>query len=201
MKIASDSVAGMVTPTCLDILEIEPRKVGQRYTKLSALHGLAVTQEGHLIVAESFRHCITIINTTEWNKVRSFGKLDSQQKEFNWPRGVALTQDGHIVVADRSNHRLQILTVEGTLVSVVGSLGSQPLQFRYPYGVAVLHNGKLFVTDKDNHHVQVLNSDLTYVHVHFTAAMLVCYNVLYSVNEKHFCTVAMEQRRLLSVHC
>ena len=33
-------------------VEVEPRKVRQRYTKLSDPRGLAVTQEGHLIVAE-----------------------------------------------------------------------------------------------------------------------------------------------------
>ena len=69
----------------------------------------------------------------------------SQQKEFNHPAGVALTQDGHIVVADCWNDRLQILTVEGTLLSGVGSYGSQPLQFISPWDVALHHNGKLIL--------------------------------------------------------
>ena len=112
-------------------------------------------------MVEYSKSCITIINTTEWNKIRSFGKSGSQQNEFNGPAGV-LTQDGHIVVADRWNPHLQILTVDGTLVSSVGSYGSQPLQFQYSCDVTVHHNGKLFVTDKNNHRVQVLNSDLTY---------------------------------------
>ena len=72
-------------------------------------------------------------------------------------------QDGHIIVADCYNHRLQILTVEDTLVSSVGSKGSQQLQFQYLWNVSV-HHGKLFVTDQYNHCVQVLYSDLTYSH-------------------------------------
>ena len=137
-------------------VEVEPRKVRQRYTNLSDPCGLAVTQ-GHLVVAEWDEHCITIINMTERKIVGSFGMYGSQQKEFNHPAGVALTQDGHIVV-----NRLQILTVEGTLASSVGSYGSQPLQFKSPWDVALHHNGKLFVTDISNHRVQVLNSDLIY---------------------------------------
>ena len=119
-----------------------------------------LTQEGHLIVAESWSNCITIINITG-EKIIKFG---SEAGQFACPQGVALTQDGNIVVADTCNDRLQVLTVEGTFVSAVGSKGSQPLQFNSPQDVAVHHNGKIFVTDQYNYRVQVLNPDLTYSH-------------------------------------
>ena len=102
--------------------------VGQQIiTGLKWPHGLVLTQEGHLIVAESLSHCITIINITSGEKIISFGQCGSQPGQFWCPRGVAVTQDGHIVVADGYNHRLQVLTVEGAFVSAVGSMGSQPL--------------------------------------------------------------------------
>ena len=118
-----------------------------------------LTQEGHLIVAESLSHCITIINITSGEKIISIGQFGSQPGQFQYPQGVAVTQDGRIVVADSGNDRLQVLTVEGAFISAVGSWGSQPLQFDSPWD-----NGKLFVTDKYNYHVQVLNPDLTYSH-------------------------------------
>ena len=108
--------------------------------------------------------CITIIDTSNKKKIRSFGQRGSGQVQLWFPDGVALTQDGHIVVADTSNHRLQVLTVEGMFVSEVGSYGSHQLQFVRPYDVAVHHDGKLFVTDSFNSRVQVLNSDLTFSH-------------------------------------
>ena len=124
-------------------------EVGQQIiTGLELPHGLVLTQEGHLIVAESYSHCITIINITSGKKIISFGQLGSQPGQFCCPQGVAVTQDGNIVVADWGNHRLQVLTVEGAFVSAVGSKGSQPLQFNQPNDVAVHHNGKIFVTDK-----------------------------------------------------
>ena len=145
-------------------VEVMPRRAGQTFTDLSVPRGLAITREGHLIVAESGKHCITIIDPTNGRKIRSFGQYGSGQVQFYNPSGMAVTQDGCIAVADHSNHRLQVLTAEGAFIATVGSVGSQPLQFIGPRGVAVDHNGRVFVTDSDNDRVQVLNADFTYSH-------------------------------------
>ena len=145
-------------------IEVVPMKASQRFEGLLKPRGLAITQDGHLIVAESDAHCISVFDCISGNKIRSFGKHGSGQMQFNRPVGLALTQDGHIVVADHYNHRLQVLTVEGVFVFAVGSEGSQPLQFNYPTDVAVHRTGKLFVADRDNHRVQVLHFDLTFSH-------------------------------------
>ena len=147
-------------------VEITPRKAGQVYKGLQSPYGLAVTRDGQLIVASSSYSTnsrITIINTTSGERT-SVGQQGSKQGHFNCPQGVALSQDGNIIVADWFNHRIQVLTVDGTFVSAVGSSGSQPLQFSRPWAVAIHQNGKLFVTDGNNNRVQVLNHDLTYSH-------------------------------------
>ena len=146
-------------------VEVMHRRAGQTFTDLSEPRGLAITSEGHLIVAEDYpKHCITIIDPTNRRKIRSFGQRGSGQVQFDRPRGVAVTQDGRIVVAEWNNHRLQVLTAEGAFIATVGSKGSQPLQFNNPRDVAVDHNGKVFVTEDSNNRVQVLNADLTYSH-------------------------------------
>ena len=145
-------------------VEVMPRKPGKKYGGFSSPQGMAVTKEGHLIVADDGNCCINIINTTDGKKIRSFGQHGSGQVQFRYLYGMALTQDGHIVVADWGNHRLQVLIVEGAFVSAVGSVGSQPLQFECPFDVSIHHNGKLYVTDNGNNRVQVLNPDLTYSH-------------------------------------
>ena len=147
------------------IVEVIPRKGKQIFRSQFYPRGLAISQEGHLIVAVEGEHCITIIDPNSGNKIRSFGQHGvSKPARFNNPKGVALSQDGHIILADFFNHRLLVLTVDGGFVSAVGSKGSQPLHFKYPWDVAVHHDGKLFVTDRGNGRVQVLNSDLTYSH-------------------------------------
>ena len=146
-------------------VEAVPRKASQRFNGVSKPCGLAITQDGHLIVAEFGAHCISVIDCTSGEKIRSFGELGPGQVQFRHPVGVALTQDGHIVVADSGNHRVQVLTVEGAFVSAAGSKGSQPLQFILPSDIAVHpSSGKLYVTDTGNHRVQVLHPDLTYSH-------------------------------------
>ena len=145
-------------------VEVMPRRAGQTFTDLSVPTGVAITREGHLIVAEHGKNCITIIDPTNGKKIRRFGQSGSGQVQFYGLFGVAVTQDGRIVVAEYNNHRLQVLTAEGAFIATVGSKGSQPLQFIGPYDVAVDHNGKVFVTDSGNHHVQVLNAGLTYSH-------------------------------------
>ena len=145
-------------------LNVMPRRAGQTFTDLSYPKGLAITREGHLIVAEWDKNCITIIDPTNGRKIRSFGQLGSGKLQFNDPYGVAVTQNGRIVVTEYGNHSLKVLTAEGAFIATVGSKGSQPLQFNHPWDVAVDHNGKVFVTENGNHRVQVLNADLTYSH-------------------------------------
>ena len=145
-------------------VEVMPRRAGQIFTDFLNPTGLAITREGHLIVAEYGKHCISIIDPTNGRKIRSFGQRGNGQVQFINPQGVAVTQDGHIVVADYRHHRLQVLTAEGAFIATVGRLGSQPLHFKFPTGVAVHRNGQFFVTDTNNHRVQVLNADLTYSH-------------------------------------
>ena len=146
------------------VVEVMPRKAGQTLTDLASPRGLAITREGHLIVAECTKHCITIIDPTTGRNIKSFGQKGAGQVEFNQPHGVAVTEDGHIVVADCQNHRLQVLTAEGAFIATVGTKGSQPLQFDSPVDLAY-HNGQIFVTETGNHRVQVLNADvLSYSH-------------------------------------
>ena len=145
-------------------VEVMPRRAGQTFTDLSDSRGLAITREGHLIVTECGKHCITIIDPTNGRKIRSFGKYGTERIQFDIPFGVAVTKDGRIVIADCGNHRLQVLTSEGSFIATVGSKGSHPLGFHCPWDVAVDHNGKIYVTEDCNNRVQVLNADLTYSH-------------------------------------
>ena len=131
------------------------------YAGLKCPYGVAVCDNGDIVVAEHRGHCITIVNK-EGKKVRSFGTKEGQ---FTKPRGVAITNDGHFLVTD--DQRLQKLTFEGVCVQSVGSgkSGSGQLQFDTPRGITVHPTtGPVFVADCYSNRIQVFNPDLTYVH-------------------------------------
>ena len=127
-------------------------------------HGIVITKNEEIVVAEKDSYCITILNK-EGKKVKSFGTKGTKEGQFTNPRGVAISHDGHMLVTD--NHRLQKLTFEGDCVKSVGisETGNGPLQFNTPIGITVhLTTGQIFIADTYNHRIQVLNKDLTYSH-------------------------------------
>ena len=132
-------------------------------TGLSRPWGVAVCDNGDIVVAENEAHCVTILNK-KGESVKSFGTR-GVTGEFQYPRGVALTRDGHVLVLDE--HRLQKLTVEGVCVKSIGkrTAGNGNKQLSSPHAIAVHPTtGQIFVTDCGNYRIQVFNDDLGYSH-------------------------------------
>ena len=126
--------------------------------------GMAVRDNGDIVLAENGAHCVTIVNK-EGKKVRSFGTRGTKEGQFTYPCGVAISNDGHILVTD--SHRLQKMKFDGVRVKTVGSSksGSGQLQFHYPRGIKVHPTtGQIFVVDSDNNRIKVFNNDLTFSH-------------------------------------
>ena len=131
-------------------------------TGLNGPRGIAVRDNGDIVVAEYGAHCITRLNK-EGKTVRSFGTEGTKEGQFTRPRGVAITNDRYILVTD--DYRLQKLTTDGVCVKSVGSSkkGSGRLQFAYPAGIAVHPTtGLIFVADRNNNRIQVFKNDLTF---------------------------------------
>ena len=121
-------------------------------------YGVAVSNDGHIIVTENGGNCITVLDR-EGKKLKSF--TSSGNIKFSKPRGVAVTPDNFILVTD--NHKIQKLTMDGKLMASVGQQGSKPLEFNYPIGITISPTtGHIFVVDRSNHRIQVLNPDLTF---------------------------------------
>ena len=134
-------------------------------TGLNGPRGVAVTEDGLVVVSEGVSHCINILDS-EGRKIRSIGTQGKGRGQLKNPRGVAITSKGTILVADRDNDRIQEFTMEGDCVSCVGTKGTGPLQFNHPLGITINKTtGQVFVVDDDNHRVQVLHPDLTFSHM------------------------------------
>ena len=132
-------------------------------TELNGPWGVAVSDDGHVIVTECGGNCVTI-RDSEGKKVKSFGgKGGSGNVQFSSPRGVAITPDNFILVSD--GHRIQKISMDGYRVASVGEEGSGPLQFNLPSSIAFSPiTGQIYIADCWNHRIQVLNPDLTFSH-------------------------------------
>ena len=124
-------------------------------TELNRPYGVAVSDDGHVIVTEWGGHCVTILDN-EGKKVNSF-------RGFSYPYGVAITPDNFILVSD--NHRIQKISMDGYCIASSGERGSGPLQFNAPAGIAISPiTGQVYIADHVNDRIQVLNPDLTFSH-------------------------------------
>ena len=132
-------------------------------TELNCPWGVAVSDDGHVIVTESNNHCVTILDN-KGKKVKSLGgEGGSGNAEFSYPHGVAITPDNFILVSD--NDSIQKISMDGVHVASVGGYGSKLLQFKYPAGIAISPiTGQVYIADADNNRIQVLNPDLTFFH-------------------------------------
>ena len=120
--------------------------------------GLAVTKEGHIVVAENLAHCVSVFDH-DGHKLRSFGHQGSDQSKLSSPRGVALCSDNTVLVTD--DHCVKKYSWDGKFMASVGTEGSGLLEFNTPWGI-ITNNQNVYMCDAGNSRVQVLNEDLTY---------------------------------------
>ena len=155
------------SPVNIPVL-VPPEKRGTPLKTISGLRGpsgVAVTDDGLVIVSERDRNCISILDK-KGKKIRSFGFEGTERGQLKNPEGVAISSKGTILVADSYNHRIQEFTMDGKCISCVGTEGNGPLQFSFPQGIAVNRtSGHVVVAEYFNHRVQILNSNLTFSHM------------------------------------
>ena len=138
-----------------------PARLNVTTTQMRVPCGIAVRNNGDIVVIEWGAHCVTVMDK-EGNKIRSFGTKGTKEGQFTFPLAVAISADGHILVTDK--HRLQKLTTTGVCIKSTSnntSISAQP-QFFYPQGIAVHSTGQIFVADSGNNRIQVFTNDLTF---------------------------------------
>ena len=148
-----------------------------------APRGIAVGQDGTVVVADSDAHQIVIFNN-DGTVRQTIGTRGNGTGQFNEPRGVAIDANGNIFVADTWNARVVKLSPQGEWLKSWGSgtqdfgdgrvasvtdgteAGNQadPLGFFGPRGVAVDAQGNVYITDTGNKRVVVTNNDGTYLY-------------------------------------
>jgi DNA-binding beta-propeller fold protein YncE len=89
---------------------------------------------------------------------------------FKIPAKIAIDNAGNIYVADTNNHRIRMLSVDGTVSTIAGRMDAgyaagyadgpaSEARFQTPYGVAVDEAGNVYVADTGNHCIRVIAPD------------------------------------------
>ena len=130
-------------------------------TELNGPCGVAVNDQGQIIVTENLGHCVTVINKN--GDKRSFGTKGSGPGQVQHPVYVALTNTGGVLVNNVDGKTIQHFSLDGTSVNYTKAQGSGPVQPYDPLGIVVHpHTNKIYITDNSNHCIQIHNADLTH---------------------------------------
>ena len=137
------------------------RSEGTKEGQLTSPRGVAVTNDGHILVTDQHRlqkltpegHCVMSVGTCSSESIG--GPL-----QFKYPTGVALHPiTGQIYVADHCNHRIQVINGDFTYSHSIGIKGTAPGQMNHPYDVALDSVGNIYVANRDNDCIDVFTSD------------------------------------------
>ena len=147
------------SPFPLSVLTTTPTNI---ISDVNRPAGLALDNDGRLLVVEQYGNCISIFSDNGQNK-RSFGSYGSGPGQLNSPCGIAISTTGDNLVCDKGDNRIQIFSPDGKSLRCIGTEGNGPLQFNYPVGISVHpHSKKIYIAEHGNHRVQILNEDLTF---------------------------------------
>ena len=85
----------------------EPQSGSEEPGQLRNPYGIACSEDGSIIVAESGNDRISIFSSTG-EFIRFFGRSGSEPGRFNHPSHVCINSEGHLLVVDEVNYRIQV---------------------------------------------------------------------------------------------
>ena len=129
---------------------------GSNKGKLKNLRGVAITDNGNILVTDDHRLQRFTFNGVCIKSVGS-GHSGSGQMEFNFPVGIAIHHDTEqIFVTDSKIDRIEVFTNDLSFLRTI--MPSAPEEFKTPYDVGVDNGGILYVAEHKNHCISKLTT-------------------------------------------
>ena len=120
--------------------------------RLNGPSGLALDQEGNLLVADCGNNAI-MSGAVAGNGEKGFADGAAAAARFNHPADVVVDGEGAIVVADMNNHRLrkimggQVTTLAGSSERGTADGAGAVSRFKHPHSLALDERGRLLVAE------------------------------------------------------
>ncbi len=131
--------------------------------------GIAVMADGRIAVADHVHHVVEVVDPNSgtvttiagtWNAKGMVDGLGAAAR-FAQPYSLAVRGDGMLIVTDYENHRLRIVSIDGTVATLagVGTAGFADgamgdAKFNHPQGIVIDRAGDVFITDLENFRVR-----------------------------------------------
>ncbi|WP_411031836.1 IPT/TIG domain-containing protein [Spongiimicrobium sp. 3-5] len=127
--------------------------------------GLTVDSNGIVYVADNENQRIRKIMpngevTTLTGKTEGFKNGSLETALFDYPSGVAIDNSENLIIADTDNHRIRIITKDGSVKTLAGSSEGTTngtgvdAKFKNPYGICIGPQGSIYVADTGNHSIR-----------------------------------------------
>ena len=134
---------------------------------------VTVDSNGTLYIADRDNHRVRrvgtngVITTVAGTGTLGFSGDDgiATDAQLNKPYGISVDGQGRIYIADTDNHRIRMIDLDGTIVTIAGDgtagngqddVLALETQFNAPFGIAADPNGHVFIADNNNHRVRRL---------------------------------------------
>ena len=149
-------VSDMSGEECISVFSPTGKKLQSFGSEqLSNPRGVAVDDNGNILVVDVNRHCILKFNSNG-KLITAVGKRGSSGLEFKEPVGAAIhPHSKRLYVADQFNHRIQILNPDLTFYNTFDN----NRQFNYPTDVAFDSIGNVYVADLCNDCIQIFTAE------------------------------------------
>jgi DNA-binding beta-propeller fold protein YncE len=153
-------------PGCVDPDGAGPLEVGDG--QFQEPWGVAVDQEGHVYVADTWNHRIQkfTLDGKFLAKWGFFATTDGQlgQPVAMWgPRAIAIDSQGNVYVTDTGNKRVQKFDPDGNFLGQYGGGGVIEGYFDEPVGLAVDAQNNFYVADTWNRRVQKFDANFNFL--------------------------------------
>ena len=121
--------------------------------------GVAVDDEGNILVADSANDCIQKF-TNHGQFLASVGTGGTRPLQFRSPKDIAFnTHNKKVYVVDNENDHIQVLNSDLTFSNIIGGKrGSKSGELYFPWGVTCDSTGNVYVADSANHRIQVFTA-------------------------------------------